>query len=151
MKELNLQEYCKKHGCLHLIEGKQWARGLKLVLNTRLRRALGRACYGRKTIELSGRILMESDEHIRETLVHELCHFIAFHEHKELGHGPAFQMLMRKHYNPNHKGRFHTQELTTEYRYVAELGKRAIVKKKPKAQPAAPAIVTKRGQLSFDF
>lgn len=132
-----------KYNCLHMADGKAWAADLVIKTNNRLRRTLGRACYGRKTIELSGRVQMESFDHVRETLVHELCHFIAWFEHKERGHGETFKRLMRTHWNVAHKGRFHSQPLTTEYRYVAEYGKRILVKKVDKTA----AIIQKSQEL----
>lgn len=110
--KLDLNHWLERYNKKHLVEGKGWARGLMLVVNPRLKRALGRACYDSKIIELSPQILKESDENQRETFIHELCHFISYYEYNQSGHGSVFHALMQEHFCPNRKkSRYHQTKL----------------------------------------
>ena len=67
-------------------------RGLEVVWNRRLRTALGRADFGRRTIELNPALLDAHPGELLPTLVHELCHLAVG---VRAAHGPRWREAMR--------------------------------------------------------
>lgn len=63
-------------------------RELRVVFNSRLRTAVGRADFSTCTIELNGRLLDRHPEELLPTLVHELCHLVAG---ARAAHGPRWR------------------------------------------------------------
>jgi len=62
--------------------------GLRVVFNSRLRTAAGRADFSGRTIELNPRLLDRHPEELLPTLVHELCHLAVG---ARAGHGPRWR------------------------------------------------------------
>lgn len=70
--------------------------------NARLTRSIGRATYRKMFIDLSTKLFMLlSPTQRRDTIIHEVCHLIAYHKYVTLlgrrikGHGKEWKMLMR--------------------------------------------------------
>jgi len=67
------------------------SRELRVVWNSRLRTAVGRADGGARAIELNPRLLDRHPAELVPTLAHELCHLLAG---VRAGHGPRWRELM---------------------------------------------------------
>lgn len=136
-ERLDVAATLEKYGCTEMVAGRKWARKLKIEINPRMRSYFGWASYGTHTIELSPRTFVEGFESTRETLTHELCHFIAYFDGGERGHGELFHRLMRKWWSPEHHGkRWHQTPISTE-RKAAESGRMEWVKKQNNPESAA--------------
>jgi len=135
--ELDLNEWLDRFNVRHLVEGKSWARHLRLVHNKRLSHALGRACYGSRLIEISSRLLIESYEVQRECFIHEICHFISYFEYGQAGHGAAFHALMEEHYSPEHHRLRYCQSKLTTKKIYSEVQRRYVYTKVAACEPEA--------------
>ena len=114
---LDMQSFIEKYNCQAIVNDYPFLKKTKLFHNTRYRRVLGSAWFKKNMIELSTQILYEIDKNIRETLIHEMCHLVAYRKAKDVGHGLVFKQLMAKYCYPV-KNRFHQGILTTEIKKV---------------------------------
>jgi predicted SprT family Zn-dependent metalloprotease len=89
-------------------------RALRVVFNSRLRTAVGRADFSTCTIELNARLLDRHPEELLPTLVHELCHFVAG---SRAGHGPRWrQAVVALGYRPETCHRLDVSDLAVRRR-----------------------------------
>lgn len=86
----------------------------ELEWNSRLSSSAGRFCPGSRNllfprapkIEIATylRKIPESDFHIRDTMLHEMVHYILWHRRRPYGHTPEFHQILKKvgarRYNP---------------------------------------------------
>ncbi len=77
---------------LSAMAGPDYAACVRIVWNKRMRSTAGRAFLHHAKVELNPRLLYVSDDplsHVRQTLLHELAHLLAYHRHgsKILAHG----------------------------------------------------------------
>ncbi len=78
--------------CLAEKAGEEYASQVKIIWNRRMRSTAGRAYLHLAKVELNPRLLHIGDDplsHVRQTLLHELAHLLAYHRHgnKILAHG----------------------------------------------------------------
>lgn len=87
--------------------------GWRVRFNPRLTRALGRCCYGTKTIEFQPRYMQQNDwEQVRGTILHEAAHAIAGHY---AGHGASWARVARELGLENPSAINYTAKLTKRY------------------------------------
>lgn len=74
--------------------------GWKVEFNSRLSRALGRCCYGTKTIDYQPRYMQQNDlEQVMGTIIHEVAHAVAQQRYGIYaggGHGARWAQVARE-------------------------------------------------------
>lgn len=112
-----IKKACTDNGCPEL------AGYISYSWNGRFTRRLGDANLRTFHIRLSTPLWPRANDATRyETVVHEACHLIAFHKHKERGHGYAWKACMARTgtkpercHNVDRTGLARTQKRATAY------------------------------------
>ena len=112
---LDMRMYLKFYECDEIVNDYPYLKKIRLYHNTRLKSSLGVAYLGNYSIALSTRILAETFHNIRETLIHELCHIVAYKSFNAGGHDKIFKNLHRKYLKLDGNPTFHIGRLTTEW------------------------------------
>ena len=112
---IDMRLYLKFYKCDKIVNDYPYLKKIKLYHNTRFRKTLGMAYLNSYAIDLSTRVIEESFDNVRETLIHELCHIIAAKSFNAGGHDRIFKDLHRKYLNLEGNPTFHCGILTTQW------------------------------------
>lgn len=113
--KLDMRKFLKNYACDEIVSDYPYLKKIKLYHNPRIRSAFGVAHLNRYSISLSSQTLAETYDNIRETLIHELCHIVAFKSFNDAGHGKMFKSLHRKYLGLEGNPTFHNGILTTDW------------------------------------
>jgi predicted SprT family Zn-dependent metalloprotease len=93
----NTIESIIRHTC-DLNGASELAEKISFEFNNKLTSTWGRALLVRMKIELSALLWLARPDARHDTVVHEVCHIIAWHKYKAEGHGKIWKYCMRRAY-----------------------------------------------------